>query len=129
MVTEQPDKHSAMSAKQSEFSVFILCIAVKLQQYYLICAMKIILVSELEKRISEVLCLFRLISMARLSNCTNIFVDSSKVHQEQCYTVFFPCFSFGLVHLQKEGVSDASAREKKYLFEHNVQGFFPILSF
>lgn len=90
MVTEQPDKHSAMSAKQSEISFFILRIAVKLQQYNLTCVMKIILVFELEKCISEVPAPLGLISMARLSNYTNIFVDSFKVHQEQCYTVFFP---------------------------------------
>lgn len=124
MVAEQPDKHSAVSAKQSEFFFFILCIGVKLQQYYLICVME-----NLRSIISEMPPLFRLISMARLSNYTNTFVDYFKIHQEQCYTVFFPWFSSGLVHLQKEGVLDASARGKKNLFEHNIQGFFQVSTF
>lgn len=64
-----------MSAKQSEFSFFILCFAVKLQQYYLICLMKIILAFELKKCTSEVPAPFSLISMARLSKQADTSLD------------------------------------------------------
>lgn len=74
--------------------------------------MKITLAFELKKCTSEVPAPFSLISMARLSKQADTSVDYLGFIKNNV-TVSFPCFSSGLVYLHKEGVSDASAREKK----------------
>lgn len=113
MVTEQPDKRSATSSKQSEFS--LLCSQTS--------AVLFNLCYEDWRVYQWSDCSFQVNQHGQTASYTSIF-DSFRIHQEQCHTVFFPCFSSGLAYLHNEGVSDASAREKKNLFEHNVQGFF-----
>lgn len=117
-----------MSAKQSEFSFFILCFAVKLQQYYLICLMKITLAFELKKCTSEVPAPFNLISMARLSKQADTSLDYLgfiKNNVTQCPSLAFLLAWFTCTRRERQ----MHLLGKKNLFEHNIQGFFQFSTF